>query len=358
MHIHLWVTIMILSKKINKIVVLSLVVILGVFLIINPSICEESVKNSILLCSRVLIPSLFPFGVCMLYIVKSGMIEKLNFLHPVTQTLRLTPFTFAIMLMSMLGGYPIGAHLIDKAVSQGSLDKKNARRLLNFCVNAGPGFIVSAVGVGLMKNQKIGYILLAAHITATLLLCITSKGVESYNKKNVLNLTPAENFVVSASESANAMINICTFVILFGVITSYIEHYSQELKFLKPLIFVCEITNAITKTNNIYLISFLLGFSGICIWCQIFSVGKNIGIKFLPFILYRISHGILSSGITYILIKIFKITQPTYSNHQKFTSDAFISSTTLGVSLLILGLTFIISLTGKQKNIKILEEFI
>lgn len=358
MHIHLWVMTMILSKKINKIIILSLVVLFGFFLIINPRICEESVKNSIILCSRVLIPSLFPFGVCMLYIVKSGMIEKLNFLSPVTQILGLTPFTFAIMLMSMLGGYPIGAHLIDKAVLQSSLDEKNARRLLNFCVNAGPGFVVSAVGVGLLKNQKIGYILLVAHITATLLLCITSKGVESHNEKTVLNLNPAENFVISASESANAMISICTFVILFGVITSYMEHYSQQLKFLKPLIFICEITNAITRTNNIYLISFLLGFSGICIWCQIFSVGKNIKIEFLPFILHRILHGILSSVITYILIKLFKITQPTYSNHQKFTSDAFISSTTLGISLLILGITFIISLTGKQKNIKILEEFV
>ena len=349
---------MFFSKKINNISILGFVVLFSIFLIINPHICEKSVINTMTLCARVLIPSLFPFGVCMLYIVKSGIIEKLNILHHVTKLLRLTPFTFAIMLMSMLGGYPIGAHLINQAVLQGNLDQKNARRLLNFCINAGPGFIVSAVGVGLLKNQKIGYILLVAHISASLLICITSKGIESHHKKSVLNITPAENFVISASESANAMISICTFVILFGVITSYIEHYSQQLKFLKPLIFVCEITNAITKTNNIYLISFLFGFSGICIWCQIFSVGKNIKIEFLPFILHRTLHGILSSVITYILVKIFKITQPTYSNLQNITSNAFISTTTFGVSLLIFGLTFIISLSGKQKNIKILEEFV
>ncbi len=358
MHIHLLVIKMILSKKINQIIILSLVMLFGVFLIANPHICEESVAKSIILCSRVLIPSLFPFGVSMLYIMKSGIIEKLNFIKPLTRVLKLSPFAFVIMLMSMLGGYPIGAKLINEAVLQGKLTEKDARRLLNFCVNAGPGFIVSAVGTGILGNQKVGYILLVSHILASLLICITSKEVKSCSKKTVQILDPAENFVISASESANAMISICTFVILFGVITSYIEHYSQQLKFLKPLIFVSEITNAITKTNNIYLISFLLGFSGVCIWCQVFSVGKNIKIEFLPFILHRILHGILSSAITYLLVKIFKVAQPTYSNLQKFTSSSFISTSTLGISLLILGITFVISLTSRQKNIKILEEFV
>lgn len=358
MHIHLWVTKMILSKKINNAVFLVLVIVLGAFLIINPEVCEKSVAYSIILCSKVLIPSLFPFGVCMLYIMKSGVTEKLNFLYPVTRILKLSPFAFVIMVMSMLGGYPIGAKLINEAVVQGALHEKNARRLLNFCVNAGPGFIVSAVGVGLLKNQKIGYIFLVSHITASLLICIFSKGVKSSKKKNVRNLSPTENFVTSAGESANAILSICGFVILFGVITSYLEHYSQQLKFLKPLIYITEITTAITKTNNIYLISFLLGFSGICIWCQVLCVGKNIKINVFSFVLHRILHGLLSCGITYLLAKVFKITQPTFSNSLKFTPSTFVSGTALGISLLILGLIFIISLTSKQKNIKVLEEFI
>ncbi len=349
---------MILSKKINNAIFLILVIVLGAFLIINPQICEKSVAYSIILCSRVLIPSLFPFGVCMLYIMKSGITEKLNFIYPFTRLLKLSPFTFVIMIMSMLGGYPIGAKLINEAVLQGVLHEKDAKCLLNFCVNAGPGFIVSAVGVGLMKNQKIGYVFLVSHITASLLICIFSKGIKSSEKKAVRNLSPTENFVTSASESANAILSICGFVILFGVITAYIEHYSQQLTFLKPLIYLSEITTAITKTHNIYLISFLLGFSGLCIWCQVLCVGKNIKINIFSFIMHRILHGILSSAITYLLVKIFKISQPTFSNSVKFSPIIFVSGTAFGVSLLILGLIFIISLTQKQKNAKILEEFI
>ena len=358
MHIHLWVTKMISSKKINNIVLLILAIVLGAFLIINPKICEKSVAYSIILCSRVLIPSLFPFGVCMLCIMKSGIAEKLNFIAPFTRLLKLSPFAFVIMVMSMLGGYPIGAKLINDAVIQGSLSSKDARHLLNFCVNAGPGFIVSAVGVGLIKNQKIGYIFLVSHITASLLICIFSKGVKASEKKNIRNLSPTENLVTSAGESANAILSICSFVILFGVITAYIEHYSKQLKFLKPLVYITEITNAITKTNNIYLISFLLGFSGLCIWCQVLCVGKNIKINVFSFVLHRILHGLLSSGITYLLVKVFKIALPTFSNSSKFTQSPFVSGAALGVSLLILGFIFIISLSSKQKNAKILEEFI
>lgn len=349
---------MILSKKINKVLSFILVTVLAGLLIINPKVCEKSVAYSIILCSRVLIPSLFPFGVCMLYIIKSGITEKLNFIYPVTRLLKLTPFAFVIMVMSMLGGYPIGAKLINEAVIQGSLSSKDARRLLNFCVNAGPGFIVSAVGVGLLKNQKIGYLLLVSHITASLLICIFSKGVNSSEKNTVKNLNPIENFVTSAGESANAILSICGFVILFGVITAYIEYYSRQLKILKPLIYIAEITTAITKTNNIYLISFLLGFAGICIWSQVLCVGKNIKINVFYFALHRILHGLLSGSITYFLIKVFKISQSTFSNSSKFAPNIFVSGTALGISLVILGLVFIISLSSKQKNAKILEEFI
>lgn len=349
---------MISSKKINNAFLLFLVIILGALLIINPKICEKSVAYSIVLCARVLIPSLFPFGVCMLYIMKSGITEKLNFIYPFTRLLKLTPMAFIIMVMSMLGGYPIGAKLINEAVLQGTIAEKDAKRLINFCVNAGPGFIVSAVGVGLLKNQKIGYVFLASHITASLLICIFSKGVRTSEKKSFRNLSPTENFVTSAGESASTILSICGFVILFGVITAYIEHYSQQLPFLKPLIYIAEITTAITKTDNIYLISFLLGFSGLCIWCQVLCVGKNIKINLLSFALHRILHGLLSSGITYILVKLFKISQPTFSNSAEFTPFLFVSGTALGVSLLILGLIFIISLSSKQKNAKILEEFI
>lgn len=42
--------------------------------------------------------------------------------------------------------------------------------MLRFCVNAGPAFIISAVGAGMLGNVRAGAVLFAAHILAALLM--------------------------------------------------------------------------------------------------------------------------------------------------------------------------------------------
>lgn len=343
----------------TKLLFVIFVVIFAVMLLAKPEICEIGVANAIIICGRVLIPSLFPFSVCVLYIIKCGILDKTEFLSPVTKKifgLQSTPFI--IMILSMLGGYPIGAKLINEAVKNKTVSVKQGRVMLNYCVNAGPAFIVSAVGNGLLQNKKLGFILLFSHILSSFILCIFSPSILEANKNVKKSISSSDNFVSSAGESAEAVISICGFVILFSVLISYIEHFSKSLAFLKPLLYIAEVTTAISKTNNIYLISFLLGFSGICIWCQILSVSKQIKLNIFSFSICRILHGILSAVITFIMLKIFPIEQPTFSNTSFVASKAFFSTKALGISLLILGVVFIISLSNKNKETKILEEFI
>lgn len=346
----------------KKIFPVFLVIIFAVLLILKPEICKNAIELSIVLCSRVLIPSLFPFSVCVLFIIKSGILNKLKFLSPLTEKIFGLPIQcFSIMLLSMLGGYPIGAKLINDAVSDGQLTERDSNKMLNFCINAGPAFIVAAVGNGILHSKKLGYILLLAHIMSSFIICIFYRfiGKKSYffTEPVAKKISPADNFVLSASEAASVTINICSFVILFSAITSYIEHFSKTFPLLKPILYLTEVTLAVTKTHNIYLISFLLGFAGFCIWCQILSVGKNIKINFIPFSLFRIIHGALSCGITAVILKIWKITLPTFSNDLNFSHSTSVSGISLSIALLIMGIIFIISISNRRENIKILEEF-
>ncbi|MBQ6847524.1 MAG: hypothetical protein IJO62_01235 [Clostridia bacterium] len=333
----------------KKIFILSLMAIFGFLLIINPEICKEGVTKAIILSGRILIPSLFPFSVCVLYIMKSGIIDKIQ---------KFIPLNFIIMFFSMLGGYPIGAKLVSEAVSNKEITPENGRKMLNYCVNAGPAFIVSAVGGGLIGSKKIGYILLVSHILASLIICLFSEKLKTNNNKLQKISSISDNFVISASESANAVISICGFVILFSVIVAYIEFFALKYPFLRPLLYLAEVTTAITKTRNIYLISFLLGFSGLCIWCQVLSVAKKIRIKLKMFCFFRILHGIISLIITFTILKIFPVKLPTYSNINFVIFKPVVSNVALGVSLLILGIIFIISLITRQNSAKILEEIV
>ncbi len=345
------------KKYIPSFFFLIFAVLLGIFLILKPEICAMGVKKAIILCGRILIPSIFPFGACTLYIIKSGLIEKSDIISPITLRLfGISAYPFFIMVLSMLGGYPIGAKLLNEAVICDRISQKDAEKMLNYCVNAGPSFIISAVGGAILGNNKLGLILMVSHVLASLIICRFSGKVAVCKFKTANTLSPADNFVASASDSANSVLGICSFVILFSVIISYLEYFSQAIPIIKPLIYLCEVTNTVTKTRNIYLISFLLGFSGFCIWCQILFMAKALKINIFFFGLLRILHGALSAFFTYILLKIFAVSLAVFSGNSPF--DAFVSSEALGISLLALGIIFIISLSSRHKNIKILEELI
>ncbi len=348
-----------IGKRLSSILFFILFLSFGVLLILKPEICKKSVASSIILCSTVIIPSLFPFGVCALYFSKSGVFEKLNFLSPLTlKIFGLSAYPFFIFISSLIGGYPIGAKLLSEAIKDGYLTPKSAQKMMRFCVNAGPAFIISAVGIGILGNKLLGFMLFVSHLLSSFLICRFSGTIKIKPTKIGTLITPVDNFVLSSSQTATAVLNICSFVILFSVFTGYIEYFSSQIPILKNLIYFMEVTTAITKTDNIYLISFLLGFSNLCIWAQVLALGKNIGINILNFAFFRILHGTLSSILTFVLLKIFPVSTITISTTFSFATKPYVSSKTLSLSLLVLGIVFIISLSNRQKSGKILEELI
>lgn len=346
-------------KKVSSFLMCVLFLSFSVLLILKPEVCKNSVANSIILCGQILIPSLFPFSFCILFLMNSEIFEKLEFLSPITfKIFGLSFYPFVILVFSMLGGYPIGAKLLNEAVKSEILTQEQAEKMLCFCVNAGPAFIVSAVGSGILKNSEMGYVLLISHILSSLLICRFFGNINITSPKNDTYLSLADNFVFSASSSANAMTGICSYVILFSVINGYIEHFSEKIHFLKPIIYITEVTKAVAKTHNIYQISFLLAFSGICIWCQILSVSKAIKINIFKFALFRIIHGLLSVLTTFLILEVYPLEITTFSNISSFSSKPFVSSASLGFSLFVLGVVFIISLSNRQNKTKILEEIV
>ncbi len=331
-------------KKTISLLVNFLVLSLAVLILKNPEICAKSAVSGLLLCGNVVIPSLFPFTFCVLFILKSGVTQKLKI-----------PKTVSVFLLSLIGGYPLGA----KMLSSSDIDSKTASRMLCFCVNAGPAFIILAVGNGIFASRKIGIILFVAHILPSLILAFLSRKAFKFTQnRKCENTHLIDNFVLSATESAATLINISSFVILFSVVSAYLTEFSVSMPFLKTIAMLTEVTNGVFKTTNVYTISALLGFGGISIWCQVFSLAKDIKINYLHFILCRFFHAISSAAFTYSLIKLFKITLPALSNNISFTFSPVASTVTVGISMLIMGIVFIISLVGRNFAGNILEDIV
>ncbi len=347
------------KRKFFSLLCFILIFIFSVLLLLEPTVCKKAVAKAIVLCSSVLIPSLFPYTVCMLFIINSDLVHKSKLLTPITNRIfGLSQYSFLIMLFSFLGGFPIGGKLLNDAVKQGALTQNQGKIMINYCVNAGPAFIVSVVGSGILHSEKLGYILLASHLLSSVAICIFTPKIENQRINEVGIINPIDNFVTAASSAATSIIGICGYVIFFAVISAYLNYYSKHIPFLSTIACFLEITTAVTQTKNIYLISFLLGFSGICIWFQVLSVTKLLEINIIRFALSRCIHGALSVIITYILLKIFPTSLPIFSNLDLIPTPTAIPKSALSIAIVVLGIIFTISLISREKNTKILEDVI
>lgn len=330
------------------------------FIIINPKVCTAGVAKGLLLAGRVIIPSLFPFTACVLFIMKSGGLHLFDFAAPFTKkAFRLPPELFSLMLLSFIGGYPVGAKLLSEAVKTGRLSEKNAGIMLNYCVNAGPAFVVLAVGENVLGSKKVGYILFAVHIAASLILSLffrfyIKNDVTSIRKAES-NIGTAENFVAAVSDAASSVFSVCAYVIFFSAVNEYISYFSDNILFLKGIAPFLEVTNAVTVVKNIPAITFLLGFAGISIWCQIISIGKHIKINLASFILSRIAHGLISAALCILLFKLCGIAV-TVSTSVKY--NLTYNGPTLSLSMISMVIVLLISLFAKKRTGNILNDVI
>ena len=103
--------------------------------------------------------------------MQSGLAQRAgHLLEPITKLLfRLPGAAGSAILMSLIGGYPVGARMTVQLLDAALITQKQAQRMLFFCVNSGPAFLISAVGSAMLRSRQAGLILCAA-LTASALL--------------------------------------------------------------------------------------------------------------------------------------------------------------------------------------------
>ncbi len=345
----------------SKVSTLCLAIFMIILIITLPDISSSGVSRGLIISANVIIPSLFPFMVCVLMLIKSGI--KLN--NKTVNQILYKVFgqnfdMFFVFLLSMIGGYPVGAKLINELYSQETIDKKTANIMLTYCVNAGPAFIISVVG-GVFSSQKIGIVLLVSHILSSFLIALlcSKKNKKNifWNKKNIkIQKNFSENFVESVADASGSMLSICSFIILFSVINSYLDYFFCNMPIIKYISIFTEVTSAVVKCKNLYLVSFLLGFSGLSIWCQIFAISGKRKINIISFVIGRILHGTISVIITRFLVYIFKIKVYTFSNNVNLNNKFYYSNITLFISMLIMIIVLFTFFCSKNNSGKIIND--
>ena len=318
--------------------------------------------NGLKIACYIIIPSIFPFTVCSVFFQKSGGLLWLSSkLNKFTNTVfRLSGTEFSVVFISLLGGYPIGAKIADELYKSGEIDKSTCEKLLRFCINPSPAFIISVVGIKILNSFLAGVILFVSNLTACLILngFFTVKKDKKPEKHTVKqNITLSDAFVESVYSATEITINICAFVVLFSSVAEVLKlalNGSLVYSYLCPLL---EISFGINEIGSLgipaHAYSFLLCFGGISTLCQVKQTAINIKPTFKFLIFYRLIHSFFATAISFILFKIFPESSQVLSNvtEVKLAEYPLFLPSVMLIIFSVLFLTF----TSKPQTSKIID---
>ena len=268
-------------------------------------------RDGITLCLSTLIPSLYPF--IFLSIILTGSLRglALPFLRPIAKFCKMPTGSEAIIAISFLGGYPVGAQCISLLKKQEQLTDAAAMRMIGFCNNAGPAFIFGILGT-MFSDRKTVWFLWLVNILSALLVGYLLPGTAS--KNNIKQLEGSMSIMDSFTLATRAMASICGWVILMKMVLAFIEpwlirYLPQPAQILA--IGALELSNGCIRISDLeceglrFLIaSALLSLGGFCVTLQTISVSDSI-----PLRLY-FPGKILQCCITILLSSLFQFLFP------------------------------------------------
>lgn len=308
-------------------------------LLLAPTTSIAAAKTGLLLWFNTVLPSLLPFIMGSNILMKSGSVyffEKV--FSPIMMPLFKVPGCCAFpWLMGLISGYPVGAKVAAQLRETGQITDIQLQRLLSFCNNSGPFFIIGAVGVGMLTDSKIGYYLLAIHIVSSIIVGIIfrfygkeiDQPIPSYKKTFKPGGSIGEVLGDSVADSMEVIVHVGGYIILFSVIGSLLKETpvfailaSTLHTLLKPIgmtmglasswiVGVLEMSNGASLVSStpqaplaLAVISFILGWGGLSVHAQSLHFLKNTKIKTPLYLFAKFLHGVIAFILTILLFQL------------------------------------------------------
>ncbi len=298
-------------------------------LVLWPGEAMAAMKEGLALCGNVIVPSLFPFFILSSLVVELGMSRYLGALfQPLMAPLfRVNGACASAVALGFVGGYPVGARTAITLYENGQCSKTEAERLLAFCNNSGPAFILGVVGAGIFGSGRMGLLLYLVHILASLLVGLLfrfyrpgegpRRGCRPGAQFQTARFSLA--FTRSVTGAMSATLNICAFVLCFTVLirllalSGALSGAARLLALvLEPLGLsqlwagrlitgLLEVSSGVSSltdgplSGRLSMAAFMLGWAGLSVHCQVLAFLGDSGLSMGTYLTGKLLHGLLSA---------------------------------------------------------------
>lgn len=313
-------------------------------LVLWPEQSMGAMRDGVKLCGNVILPSLFPFFVLSSLVVELGMSRYLGkLLEPVMAPLfRVNGNCAAALALGFVGGYPVGARTAIQIYETGQCSRTEAERMLAFCNNSGPAFILGVVGAGVFGSGAAGLLLYLAHLLASLLVGVLFRfyrpqdGPQTRRGRGPQFQAASfpKAFTRSVTGALTSTLNICAFVLFFTVFLRILAH-AGILKLLGGLLSallaplgmdqtwaerlltgLVEVSSGVssltdgTLSGRLSMAAFMLGWAGVSVHCQVLAFLGDSGLSVRTYIVGKLLHGGLSALLARLLFRMIPLNAP------------------------------------------------
>lgn len=282
------------------------VLALLLWLLADAGAVRAAAAEALALCAGTVIPALFPFLVVTSLLISLGFGQLLA---PPLEGLMVPLFRVpgagaSALVLGLIGGYPIGARTAAELHAAGLVDQEEGERLLTFCNNSNPVFLISVLGSGVFGSVRVGVWLWLIHLAAALL---TGLGFRQRGRSrrppvrrpaiHAVSLPAA--FVEAVGSALRSILSVCAFVVFFYVLAAPLRQLCP------PLAGVLELFSAAAALENtplhFVLAAALTGWGGVSVLCQTAAVIAGSGLSFRSAVTGKLLHALFSAVLAAML---------------------------------------------------------
>lgn len=327
---------------------------LVVSLVMYPEAAFQSSLEGLKIWWEVVFPALLPFFIASEILMGFGVVHFLGvLLEPFMRPVFRVPGPGAfVMAMGLASGYPIGAKLTARLREQNLITRTEGERLVSFTNTADPLFMFGAVAVGFFHDVSLGVTIAIAHYTASLLTGILMRFHEPRGKASPSPETTNEFFLLRAvramhrartkdgrsfgtligdavMNSIHTLLMVGGLIIIFSVVIEVmtIINVTAIMTQLFAIILVplglsaelatplisgffeitlgtkaaSEFKDSLPLVYVIAIASLIIAWSGLCVHAQVASLLSSTDIRYTPYMVARLLHGLLAGVITLLV---------------------------------------------------------
>ncbi|MEC0232082.1 sporulation integral membrane protein YlbJ [Paenibacillus alba] len=324
----------------------------------------------------VLFPALFPFFVISEILLGFGIVHFFGtLLDPMMRPVfRIPGIGGFVMAMGFASGYPIGAKLTSQLWEQQLVNREEGERLVAFTTSSDPIFLIGAVSIGFFHDASLAIILATAHYGGSLLIGFmmrfhgrksvptpqksTSGGwiwKRAFETMHTARIHDGRSIGTLLSQSIlhslNLMFVVGGLVVFFSVVLEVLTS-AQVMNVLYVLISsilqfiglphelsqavingLFEVTlgakaagnapDALALSSKVAIGAFILSWGGMSVHAQIVSLLSHTNLRYLPFLIARLTHALFSAAIVLVIwepMQIFRGSQATFFPQYEPTS--------------------------------------